>query len=122
MFLGSKWGGGGRHALQLRNETFHGLTCSEFKGCVREIAGAGSEVFGVQMKKEKQTNCLAAHLRVRRACRSPFPAGVLLLCVPEGARAVGGGRGSRKRDNKIYFLRRPHSPRPSSLYGNRVGD
>ena len=30
-----------------------------------------------------------------------------------------GGRGSRKRDNKIYFLRQPHSP--SFLYGNGVG-
>ena len=66
--------------------------------------------------------CLAAHLGVRWACQSPFPAGALLLWVPEGARVVGGGRGNRRRDNQIYFLRRPHSPRPSSLYGNRMGD
>ena len=91
-----------------------------------KIAGAGSEVFGVQMKQEKQTDCLAAHLGVRWACQSPFPAGALLLWVPEGARVVGGGRGNRRRDDQIYFLRRPHSPRPSSLFmgtgwGTRLG-
>lgn len=65
VFLGSKLGGGRRHTLQLRNETFYGLTCSKFKGCVRENCRCWFCGIWSLDEKEKQTNCWAAHLKKR---------------------------------------------------------
>lgn len=63
-----------------------------------EMAGAGSEVYGVQRRKEKQTDSLAAHLKEGPVCGS-----CLLPRVPNEARMVESGQREEKEEQSNTF-------------------
>lgn len=77
------------------------------------MAGAGSEVYGVQRRKEKQTDSLAAHLKEGPVCGS-----CLLPRVPNEARMVESGQREEKEEQSNTFGRQPRLP--SFLHGHGV--
>ena len=105
VFLGSKWGRGKRrHTLQLRNETFYGLTCSEFKGCVRENCRCWFRGIWSSDEKRKANRLLGSASRsemglpVTLSSRSPPAVG------PRGGK--GGGRRQSEQEegqSNIFF-------------------
>lgn len=88
--------GGRRHTLQLRNETFYGLTCSEFKGCVRENCRCWFRGIWSSDEKRKANKLLGSTsqsetgLPVTLSSRSPPAVG------PRWGK--GGGQGQREQE------------------------
>ena len=90
-----RWGGR-QPTLQLRNETFYGLTCSEFKGCVRENCRCWFRGIWSSDEKRKANKLLGSTsqsetgLPVTLSSRSPPAVGP--------RRSKGGGQGQREQE------------------------
>ena len=88
--------GGRRHTLQLRNETFHGLTCSEFKGCVRENCRCWFRGIWSSDEKRKANKLLGSSSQSETALQVTLSSRSPLAVCPRGGK--GGGRGQREQE------------------------
>ena len=101
------WGGGRPHTWPLRDGTIHHPLAASSKDTSGKFAGAGSEAFGVWMKKKSKRTTWQL---VSEDSTQPSSRKNLLPGVPREARVPEEGRGARTRDNKMRFLRQLIDP------------